>query len=73
MAFQNRNLNVLAYANGLTMWHYKTTDVVEELLDGYFNPVATLMNQNDMLVINTGDQNCIMFVKEINNGNVKLG
>ena len=73
MAFQTRNLNVLAYANGWTMWHYKTTDLLEELLDGYFNPVATLMNQNDMIVINAGDQNCIMFVKEINNGNVKLG
>ena len=73
MALQNKNLNIIAYANGWTMWHYKTTDVMEELLDGYFNPVATLMNQNDTLVINAGDQNCIMFVKEINNGNVKLG
>lgn len=73
MALKNRNLNIIAYDNGWTVWHYKTTDVLEELLDGYFNPTATLMNQNDMIVINAGDQNCIMFVKEINNGNVKLG
>ena len=23
MAFQNKNLSVIAYANGFTLWHYK--------------------------------------------------
>lgn len=73
MAFANKNLSVLAYANGFTMWHYKTDDQLNELLDGYFNPVSDLMNKNDMIILNTGDINCIMFIKEIQNKNVKLG
>lgn len=73
MAFANKNLSVLAYANGFTIWHYKTDDQLNELLNGYFNPVSDLMNKNDMIILNTSDMNCIMFIKEIENKNVKLG
>ena len=73
MAFQNKNLSVIAYANGFTMWHYKTEDKLEELLNGYFDSVSDLMNKNDMFVLNCGDQNCIMFVKSIEDRKVKLG
>lgn len=73
MAFQNKNLNVIAFVNSFTIWHYKTDDQLSELLDGYFNPVSDLMNKNDMIILNTGDTNCIMFIKEIQNKNVKLG
>lgn len=73
MAFQNKNLSVIAYANGFTMWHYKTEDQLEELLNGYFDSVSDLMNKNDMFVLNCGDQNCIMFVKSIEDRKVKLG
>lgn len=45
MAFQNKNLSVIAYANGFTMWHYKTNDCLSDLMDGYFNPAADLMNK----------------------------
>lgn len=73
MAFQQKNLSVIAYANGFTMWHYKTADQLEELLNGYFDSVSSLMNKNDMLVLNCGNQNCIMFVKCIEDRKVKLG
>jgi hypothetical protein len=73
MAFQHKNLSVVAYANGFTIWHYKTEDQLEELLNGYFDAVSDLMNKNDMLVLNCGDQNCIMFVKSIEDRKVKLG
>ena len=73
MAFQSKNLNVIAYANGWTMWHYSTSDKLEDLMDGYFNPVQDLMNVNDMIVLNTADMNCMMFVKEKRNKNIKLG
>ena len=73
MAFQNKNLSVIAYANGFTMFHYVTKDTLEDLMNGYFNSVWSIMNKNDMLVINAGDQNCILFVKEIVDKNVKLG
>lgn len=73
MAFQHKNLSVIAYANGFTMWHYKTEDQLEGLLDGYFDSASDLMNKNDMLVLNCGDQNCIMFVESIEDRKVKLG
>lgn len=73
MAFQNKNMSVIAYANGFTIWHYKTSDCLQELLNGYFNPVSDLMNKNDMIILNASDMNCIMFITEIENKNVKLG
>lgn len=73
MAFKNKDLSVLVYANGFTIWHYKTDDQLHEVLSGYFNPVSDMMNKNDMIILNTGDMNCIMFVKSIENKNVKLG
>ncbi|MFO1188497.1 MAG: hypothetical protein U1E97_02630 [Alphaproteobacteria bacterium] len=39
MAYASRSLNVLAYANGFTLWHYAAGDDGEKLeTDGYFNP-----------------------------------
>lgn len=73
MAFKSKNLSVVAYANGWTMWHYTTEDSLQDLLSGYFNPVHDLMRVNDMIILNTGDMNCIMFVRSIENKNVKLG
>lgn len=73
MAFKSKNLSLLAYANGFTVWHYKTGDQLHEVLSGYFNPVSDLMDKNDMIILNTGDMSCIMFVKSIENKNVKLG
>ena len=73
MAFKHKNLSVLAYANGFTIWHYATEDSLQDVLSGYFDPVADLMNKNDMIILNTGDMNCIMFVQSIENKNVKLG
>lgn len=73
MAFKHKNLSVLAYANGFTLWHYKTDDQLHKVLSGYFNPVSDLMDKNDMIILNTGDMNCIMFIKSIENKNVKLG
>jgi hypothetical protein len=32
MAFSARDLSVLAYANGFTLWHYRTGDSLERLL-----------------------------------------
>lgn len=73
MAFKSKDLSVLAYANGFSVWHYKTGDQLHEVVSGYFNPVHDLMRANDMIILNTGDMNCIMFVKSIENKNVKLG
>ena len=53
MAFQNKNFNVIAYANGFTLWHYSSNEeTLEEIeQDNYFNIVYTLMNNGDIIII----------------------
>ena len=38
MAYQSKNLSALGYANGFTLWHYRTSDLAAEVDNaGYFN------------------------------------
>jgi hypothetical protein len=57
MAFALRNLSVLAYANGFTLWHYKSG--AEPLADatraGYFAAAADLLTAGDMVML-SGDE-----------------
>ncbi len=53
MAFQNKNLSVIAYANGFTLWHYKANETLATITtSGYFSSVHTLMNTGDIILIN---------------------
>jgi len=56
MAFSLRNLSVLAYANGFTLWHYRSGSDGFDLLDqaGYFTEAGDLMAQGD-IVMASGD------------------
>ncbi len=65
MAFQNKNLSVIAYANGFTLWHYSggTETLSTIAANGYFNGVKTLMNIGDIIIINASDNTAI---KKIN-------
>ena len=65
MAFQNKNLSVIAYANGFTLWHYSCgTETLSTITaNGYFNNVKTLMNIGDIIIINASDNTAI---KKIN-------
>lgn len=72
MAFQNKQMSVLAYANGFTLWHYKTEDKMQELLSGYFT-IADLMAVGDIIIINAADGNSIKVITKIENKNVELG
>jgi hypothetical protein len=56
MAFQNKNLSVIAYANGFTMWHYTGPEALTAIsASGYFNSVSALMNSGDIIIVNGGD------------------
>ena len=55
MAFTLRNLSVLAYANGFTLWHYKAD------LDGdaasdhrFFDDADTMLSLGDMVMVSGG-------------------
>ena len=53
MAYNPKNLSVLAYANGFTLWHYTSTDdgtVVDNT--GYFNAAADMLRVGDMILAN---------------------
>ena len=53
MAFQNKNLSVIAYANGFTLWHYKENATLANITaSGYFASVKSLMNSGDIILIN---------------------
>jgi hypothetical protein len=53
MAFKSRNLSVLAYANGFTLWHYTTPDPAADVdTAGYFNDAADMVRVGDMVLAN---------------------
>lgn len=55
MAFVQKNLSVLAYANGFTLWHYTTPDTAASVdTTGYFNAAADMLRTGDMILANTG-------------------
>jgi hypothetical protein len=53
MAFTIRDLSVLAYANGFTLWHYKTgSDSLADVAHaGYFADASDMMAAGDMVLI----------------------
>lgn len=72
MAFQNKNLSVIAYANGFTLWHYAANETMATIgASGYFNSVKTLMNVGDIVIINASDNTSIKKVG-ITSGNITV-
>jgi hypothetical protein len=69
MAFQNKNLSVIAYANGFTLWHYGTQDKSSDIMsDGYFNDIRTLINAGDIVIANTADDTRLVKVTRVSGG-----
>ena len=57
MAFDSAELSVLAYANGFTLWHYRTADSSADLLgagagQGYFAAADELLRPGDQIIAN---------------------
>ena len=54
MAYVAKNLSVLAYSNGFTLWHYSTPDTANTVdTTGYFNPAADMIRVGDIVLANT--------------------
>ena len=55
MSFAVRNLSVLAYANGFTLWHYKSGgDSLREVSHpGYFDDAVDMLASGDMMMVST--------------------
>lgn len=77
MSFDNKQLSVLAYANGFTLWHYTTPDNVTTVdTSGYFNNAADMLRIGDMVLANVdtaGTPDAGVFLVRNNvNGNVDV-
>ena len=74
MAYNAKNLSVLAYANGFTLWHYTTADAATAVDNsGYFNGAADMVRVGDMILANTdtgGSYASGVFVVAANSGSV---
>jgi hypothetical protein len=72
MAFAIRNLSVLAYANGFTLWHYKAgkdrLNQVGEL--DFFADAADMLASGDMLMVSAVDGGRILTVAAGTDGEV---
>ncbi len=57
MSFALRNLCVLAYANGFTLWHYKAgPDPLDDVAgQGFFADAADMLTTGDMIMISAQD------------------
>ncbi|GBD42680.1 hypothetical protein HRbin40_00135 [bacterium HR40] len=55
MAYDARNLSALCYANGFTLWHYRTEDTAAEVDNsGYFNDASRMLREGDFILVNAG-------------------
>jgi len=77
MAFATRNLSVLSYANGFTLWHYTSTDNNTAVTAAnYFNTASDMLRKGDLIVANVdtgGTQaNKLYFVGNVANGVVTI-
>ena len=53
MAFQSKDLSVLAYANGFTLWHYTTIDTAISVdTTNYFDSATNMLRVGDMIMAN---------------------
>ena len=73
MAFKNKNMSVIAYANGFTLWHYKSDDNMQIIsMNGYFMPIHSLMAIGDIIIINAQDGTAIKAVKKMDSSSSVL-
>lgn len=74
MAFAIRNLSVLAYAQGFTLWHYRANvptlgatlvppaSVEEVAAAGFFDNASDMLAAGDMLLVSTPQAGRLLFV-----------
>lgn len=70
MAFAVRNLSVLAYANGFTLWHYKAGDDALASVGGrgFFDSAADMLASGDMLMVSAADGARVLAVARAEGG-----
>ena len=61
--FATRNMSILAYANGFTLWHYKAPKITRaEIMNAnYFGDAADMLSEGDMVLVSAKDGAFIVF------------
>jgi hypothetical protein len=74
-AFTFRNLSVLAYAQGFTLWHYKAPAQTLHAVTapGYFNHASDMLAAGDILLISASDGGASKVVASTTLNRVMLG
>ncbi len=66
MAFIAQNMSALAYANGFTLWTYKSTDTMNAIAAaGYLNPAASMVSAGDLVMLNAADGGRILRINKV--------
>lgn len=73
MKFKNKNLSVIAYANGFTLWSYDDSELtLSEILEkDFFKDVWTLMAVGDMILVISKDCSAQIAVTKIDKQSVE--
>ena len=55
MAYDSKGLSALSYANGFTLWHYRTGDAPSSVDNqGYFDVASKMLRIGDFIFVNAG-------------------
>lgn len=70
MAFALRNLSVLAYANGFTLWHYKALNEDRSALgrSDYFRSAGDMLSAGDVVIVSSAEAGRVLCVTQEQGG-----
>lgn len=74
MAYKNPDMSVIAFVNGFTLWHYKTRDMLETVMNdsGYFLDIYTLCAVGDLIILNCKDNTVFVKITKVSDKEIKI-
>jgi hypothetical protein len=68
-----RNLAVVSYANGFTLWHYRASEAPFTGSLNYFGDASEMLTAGDLIMVTSAEGARIMVVTLSDNGTVTTG
>ena len=66
MAYKNKNMSVIAYANGFTLWQYYTDDKISDVeKEDYFAAISKLCAIGDIIIITAEGTSCFRVITAV--------
>ena len=77
MAYEAKSLSAISYANGFTLWHYRTADLIASVDNAnYFDSASSMLREGDFIFVNAGmgtaPTHGVVVVVANQNGNVDV-